>query len=137
MNQEAPATSLAELALLAPKRRVGGGPRDPDAGNHGHGAHWIRTRKRHRIYARDGYACVWCARDLHDATGYERTLDHVIPREDGGSNHAKNLLTCCGTCNAARGRRSVLQYAIALRPLRPVADTLERVVLALATDLPP
>lgn len=57
----------------------------------------ISPSKRVRIYARDGYACVYCGK------GGRLTLDHILPRCRGGSNKAQNLATCCFSCNQARG----------------------------------
>ena len=44
-----------------------------------------------------------CPPDLVDHIGSAGvTLDHVTPRELGGSNHESNLVTCCLSCNSAK-----------------------------------
>jgi 5-methylcytosine-specific restriction endonuclease McrA len=52
---------------------------------------------RQAIYARDGYRCVWCGRDLLAAINERRpntaTLDHLIPRARGGWTTHTNLVT--------------------------------------------
>lgn len=74
------------------------------------GMNWIRKDKRLALYARDGFACAYCERSLH--TDYDRealkanfwrlTLDHIVPREAGGTNRADNLITSCYACNRAK-----------------------------------
>jgi len=60
---------------------------------------WIRTEKRHAIYLRDGYKCLYCNKNLIDVHVQQRTLDHVIPLSKGGTNDPSNLVTCCKLCN--------------------------------------
>lgn len=91
--------------------------RSATGGNRERGSHWIRDKKRLRIYARDGWRCVWCsalvacARDLPHVGGELATLDHVLPREKGGSNDVGNLVTACEPCNRDRGSRSEIAWA--------------------------
>jgi hypothetical protein len=61
-----------------------------------HGSKWIRPAKRLAIYARDGFACVYCGSEDR------LSLDHLTPREIGGTHHATNLVTSCVSCNSAR-----------------------------------
>lgn len=74
-----------------------------------HGSKWIRPAKRRRIYERDAWACCYCEKDLHEgvASSRERTLDHIVPRVQGGTNSESNLVTCCLTCNSARADREL------------------------------
>lgn len=71
-----------------------------------YGSHWIARRKRHAIYARDSYRCVWCgeARESIEARGSFLTLDHL---DDRAGHWARNLVTACQSCNSARGSKSV------------------------------
>lgn len=76
------------------------------------GGKWIRSAKRHAIYARDGHSCAYCKRHEAELTAEESLqLDHIIPREKGGGNHESNLVTCCSTCNVKKGSRSVAAFA--------------------------
>lgn len=34
----------------------------------------------------------------------QATLDHIIPRGNGGNDNPNNMVLCCSFCNAARGR---------------------------------
>lgn len=63
---------------------------------------WIRREKRLAIYLRDGFTCCYCGKDLHDASPRNVHLDHLRPRERGGTNDPSNLITACGRCNSAR-----------------------------------
>ena len=63
---------------------------------------WIRADKRLAIYLRDRFTCVYCLADLHDAHPSDITLDHLVTKSDGGSNHEHNLITACRSCNCTR-----------------------------------
>lgn len=83
--------------------------RSPHAGNRGQGGHWIRERTRARIYARDNHCCIWCG--VAVTPKLSACLDHVIPRERGGSNRHTNLVTSCFACNEARGTQLAFEWA--------------------------
>lgn len=57
------------------------------------------TRKE--IFARDGWACVYCGRVTRDLT-----LDHVIPRHRGGPHSWENLVAACKPCNHRKAGRT-------------------------------
>lgn len=63
---------------------------------------WIRAEKRLAINLRDSFRCVYCCRDLHGADPRDVTLDHLVPKADGGTNHETNLVTACRSCNCSR-----------------------------------
>jgi len=74
-----------------------------------HGSKWIRPAKRLAIYARDGFACVFCGEE-------ERlTLDHVLPREMGGTHKETNLVTACLSCNSAKRALTMRAWFAMLR----------------------
>jgi 5-methylcytosine-specific restriction endonuclease McrA len=75
------------------------------------GSKWIRPERRLAIYLRDGFACVYCGRDLRDADPREVTLDHLRPRIMGGDNASTNLVTACLSCNSSRGMRPWRTFA--------------------------
>ena len=77
--------------------------------NGGQGMHWIRPTKRLAIYLRDGLACGYCGATVED--GARLTLDHLTPHSRGGSNEARNLVTCCHRCNSSRGARPWKRFA--------------------------
>lgn len=52
------------------------------------------ARKRFRKSILDEWPeCAYCGRK------HPTTLDHVIPRAQGGKQHRKNLIGACGACN--------------------------------------
>lgn len=106
--------------------------------NNKHGHHWIRDEKRHKIYSRDNYRCVWCGIDLSTpADPHDRTLDHIIPREEGGGNNASNLVTACLDCNTQRGSTSAVGFAFNVADMtgEPAYRVLNRLILAIATEI--
>lgn len=94
-----------------------------NGGNAGQGSKWIRPEKRLAIYLRDGLLCAWCGAD--GAAGHRLTLDHLTPRNRGGGNCERNLVTCCVRCNAGRRERS---YRAFVRKL--VVPPVARFILA-------
>jgi 5-methylcytosine-specific restriction endonuclease McrA len=81
-----------------------------------HGSKWIRPKKRWAIYKRDGGVCAYCG--VHAVDGGDPvtfTLDHLLPRELGGSNDATNLVTACLSCNSARQAKTFRAWLEHLR----------------------
>lgn len=60
-----------------------------------------RRWRREAILKRDGNQCAWCGVTFTDEN--PSTLDHVIPRSRGGSNHIRNLVLACNDCQQQRG----------------------------------
>lgn len=48
------------------------------------------------VFARDGFKCRHCGGDRW------LSLDHVIPKRAGGSNHPDNLQCLCHSCNSKK-----------------------------------
>jgi hypothetical protein len=65
------------------------------------GSKWLRRDKRLAIYLRDDHTCLYCGADGH-GDDVQLSIDHVTPRELGGSNNERNLVTCCFTCNSRK-----------------------------------
>jgi 5-methylcytosine-specific restriction endonuclease McrA len=96
-----------------------------------------RPTTRRRIYARDGWQCVWCeapAELTGDGKACGLTLDHLIPRAAGGSNRHWNLVTACLTCNSRRRDQPAAEYAQRFGYAAPVVAL--RVLTAVALPLP-
>lgn len=74
------------------------------------GSKWCRPARRLAIYARDGFACVYCT-----ASGCLLTLDHVHPVELGGTHHESNLVTACFRCNSRKQARTMRAWLAYLR----------------------
>ncbi len=95
------------------------------------GSNWIRREKRLAIYSRDGFCCLFCGRGAED--GVELTLDHVLPRELGGSNEASNLATACMDCNKRKGSQALPFFLMTLG--RTATSLRKRLVAQLALPL--
>jgi hypothetical protein len=79
----------------------------------------------------------------------QATLDHVLPRSRGGSNHESNLITCCAECNEKRGDTCAIDWAQDVSNIRPgwiypvsglsvaAAAILDRLIDAMGRELPP
>jgi hypothetical protein len=74
---------------------------------------WIRVEKRLAIYLRDSFTCLLCLADLRSADPRDVTLDHIVPKADGGSNREGNLYTCCRACNCSRQDKPLERFASA------------------------
>lgn len=73
---------------------------------------------RRNIYGRDSNRCQYCGK--HFATK-ELTIDHVVPRVQGGEHTWVNLVCACVKCNTKKGGRTPRQAHMKLirRPLKP------------------
>ncbi len=73
---------------------------------------------RRNIFARDKNICQYCGK--HFPTS-ELSLDHVLPRSQGGGTSWENLVCCCTRCNAKKGGRTPTQAHMPLikKPIRP------------------
>ena len=73
---------------------------------------------RRNIFARDNNQCQYCGRKFPTA---ELSLDHVIPRSQGGHNTWENIVCACVSCNVRKGGRTPKQAHLTLvrKPERP------------------
>lgn len=83
--------------------------------------------KRARIYIRDNYRCQYCG---EQKSAKELTLDHIVPRSQGGESIPQNLVTACVRCNQRKGNRTPEQARMPLlTPQRILNLGLDRVLL--------
>jgi 5-methylcytosine-specific restriction endonuclease McrA len=71
------------------------------------------------IFLRDGYECQYCPGVF---SRKNLTVDHVIPRSQGGKRKWNNLSTACEKCNFDRGTNTKIQPRN--KPVRPTYDHL-------------
>ena len=73
---------------------------------------------RRNLYARDHSRCQYCGK--HFGTK-ELTIDHIVPRVQGGEHTWNNLVCACLVCNTRKGGRTPAQAHMKLirRPVRP------------------
>jgi 5-methylcytosine-specific restriction endonuclease McrA len=69
------------------------------------------TMKRARVYIRDRYRCQYCGEHRH---AKDLTLDHILPRAQGGESTPANLVTACVKCNQRKGNRTPEQARMPL-----------------------
>ena len=82
--------------------KKGAGPRSAAAKRNGwQGGKWLRNTTRRRLYMRDDFCCVYCGASALDSDAV-LTIDHILPRELGGTNEHSNLVTCCKSCNSSK-----------------------------------
>ena len=70
----------------------------------------VRGKQRDVIFEQDGFRCAYCLLDLTKQPRLLRTVDHIVPRRDGGTNAASNLLTSCFYCNSRRGATPIHKF---------------------------
>jgi len=71
---------------------------------------------RKNIIKRDGGRCQYCGRKSD-----HMTVDHVIPKIQGGKDTWENLVAACKSCNNRKGQRMPEQAGLKLlsKPRRP------------------
>ncbi|MCC5943934.1 MAG: HNH endonuclease [Bernardetiaceae bacterium] len=73
---------------------------------------------RQNLFKRDNYQCVYCG----ERNKALLTLDHVIPRSQGGKTSWTNLVTACQRCNSHKGNYSLEKIGMNL-PYEPFKPT--------------
>ena len=73
---------------------------------------------RRNIFARDHSRCQYCGKQYPTS---ELSLDHIIPRSQGGGSSWTNLVCCCVKCNTKKGGRTPQQAHMKLitKPIKP------------------
>ena len=77
---------------------------------------------RQNIFERDSYTCQYCG-ELKDRR--DLNLDHVIPRDHGGTTTWENVVCSCIPCNTRKGNRRPPGASMKLirKPKRPKLRT--------------
>jgi len=70
---------------------------------------------RQNVFKRDGFRCGYCG------SRHNLTVDHIVPRSQGGTDSWENLITACEPCNRRKGNRTPEQAGMSLLfpPRRP------------------
>jgi len=84
---------------------------------------------RRNIYARDSSKCQYCGRKYPST---ELSLDHVIPKSQGGKAIWDNIVCCCVKCNVRKGGRTPDQAHMHLiaKPVKPKRSPVINIRLA-------
>jgi 5-methylcytosine-specific restriction endonuclease McrA len=82
----------------------------------------ISLSKR-EILRRDDFTCQYCGRKMRHLT-----IDHIIPRHQGGPHTWQNLVAACMPCNRRKGGKSPDDAHMRLRrqPFEPKATAVYR-----------
>jgi 5-methylcytosine-specific restriction endonuclease McrA len=77
------------------------------------------TFSRRNVFKRDRFTCQYCA---VQPGSEELTIDHVVPRAQGGTSTWMNCVLACIECNARKADRTPEQAGMPLRsqPERPI-----------------
>ena len=70
-----------------------------------------RTQK-HTLFGLQEGVCAGCA-VVFPFRNF--TIDHVVPRSKGGTDHVDNLQLLCGACNSMKGAKSQSEFIVALK----------------------
>ena len=75
---------------------------------------------RRRVFLRDRYTCLYCG--VHTR---ELTLDHLIPRHQGGAHTWVNLVSACKSCNQRKAGRTPKEANMRLlkKPYKPTLNS--------------
>ncbi len=73
---------------------------------------------RRNIFLRDENRCQYCG---HKFSTQHLSLDHVVPRTQGGLTNWENIVCACLTCNVRKGGRTPHEAGMRLfkRPVKP------------------
>lgn len=82
---------------------------------------------RRNLFARDRNRCQYCGKRFPT---HELSLDHVLPRSQGGKNTWENIVCACIRCNTRKGGRTPDQAGMklitpAVRPKRSPVLTIK------------
>ena len=79
--------------------------------------HTVKFNRRN-IFARDNNQCQYCGKKFPTA---ELSLDHVVPRSQGGLNTWENIVCACVSCNVRKGGRTPQEAGLKMirKPARP------------------
>jgi len=69
----------------------------------------MRKLTRLEVFNRDQYTCQYCGKQTH-----QLTLDHVIPRHQGGEHIWENVVGACIPCNRHKAGKTPSEAAMKL-----------------------
>ena len=74
-------------------------------GKNGRRGAGVTSKQRFEILLRDNFTCQYCGKKAPEA---KLEVDHIIPRNQGGSDYSENLITACRDCNRGKGGYPIL-----------------------------
>jgi 5-methylcytosine-specific restriction endonuclease McrA len=84
---------------------------------------------RRNLFARDNNTCQYCGKRF---TTSQLSLDHVVPRSQGGGSTWENIVCACLKCNVRKGGRTPMQANLHLirKPSKPHRNPVVTITLA-------
>ena len=73
---------------------------------------------RKNVFARDNNTCQYCGKKFPPA---ELSLEHVVPKSQGGENGWTNIVCACTNCNKRKGSRTPKEagFKLICKPIKP------------------
>ena len=75
-----------------------------------------RQQVRDALVERDGSSCHYCGKHLQTKTRAKRLptnychIEHIVPREHGGTNELTNLVLSCKHCNTRKATQDYAEF---------------------------
>lgn len=66
-----------------------------------------KLNKKESVLFKHGGKCAYCG-----MANLDLTIDHIIPRSQGGNNDISNLQPSCRSCNSSKGTRSLDDFIL-------------------------
>lgn len=65
----------------------------------------VQNTRRIKLANRAQWKCYWCNHGMRPEFGFQNsvTVEHLLPRSQGGGNSVSNLQAACARCNRIRG----------------------------------
>lgn len=81
----------------------------------------MRIYWRTQLSEAQNHRCCWCGKHMVFIPNRKdsATIEHVIPRSQGGADHPDNYAVACGGCNTARGNMPAEEFMQRREQLMP------------------
>jgi len=85
---------------------------------------WIPKKSRFNrigVFKRDKFICMYCGEQFKTS---DLTIDHILPKSQGGHLSWHNCVCSCYSCNSKKGDRTPEQAGMRLlkQPIVPISD---------------
>ena len=84
----------------------------------------LHPKLREVVLENSNGLCAYCGEEAS-------SIDHIVPRKQGGTNDRKNLVAACRTCNSRKGARTPIEWKQSLIDRQKVYDWQNRVLVNL------
>jgi 5-methylcytosine-specific restriction endonuclease McrA len=83
------------------------------------------------VHVRDDYTCQYCSLKLQSN---QATVDHVIPKDQGGKNDWENTVCSCFACNNTKGNKTPNQARMTLKRKPYTPTIMEFMMMKIQSD---